>query len=203
MRQSAFTLLRAAGRGPKSLRRAIARSQIAATSAVCSAGDLSWTALFMVTMLWGYGDRDKAGPTKLFLSLTTPKADSIIRASAEHVRGSGDFLPALDEIWKLDQCGFSYGTKWLFAVGLSCPYSIRPLVMDSNVAAALCELRGRNLAEALYGVSAWRRAEVKAGYARYCADMGNWAAVLKCRSDQIERFLYENSSKKRISRLRD
>lgn len=178
----------------------ISRSQLASVARQCTDGTLDWKVLFLVTMLWGFGDGDKAGSTKLFMSMQTPNSDQIIHDSARMVL-TGQLTDALATIWKLNQCGYSYGTKWLFAVGTASTNSLKPVVLDRKVVDALRLLLGSEEAEKRYQVSSVGRsttikaAQAKAGYIRYCQDMNQWALALspQCSAAQLERFLFESN----------
>ena len=177
----------------------ISRSDIKDLSIACKNNDQSWATLFVVTMLWGYGESDDSGPIKLYFALKTNNADQIISKTAEYV-AKADLVNAFIKIRELDEIGGSFGTKYLFAVGQAYEHMPIPLVLDSKIIKALRNLWGESDAEKLFELkkqpyiysSAIKTAAV--GYVAYCAIIQKIAEQLNepTTPEHLEQFLFED-----------
>lgn len=153
--------------------------------------------LFVATMIWGFGDKDEAGPVKLFLAVRTPGFDDTLKKCAEEV-AQGHLACAFCSIRELNEIGPSFGTKFLYALGVSSQLKVKPLVLDGVVTKALQrgmgedEANRRFLLDKLYYTSAKAKAEAGKAYQHYCESMSQWAKDLDdgITSEQLELFLF-------------
>ena len=150
----------------------------------------NWTRVYILAMLWGYGASTgqpaKDGPAKLYLSLRTQDARNIIeRAAGEIIQGNleAGFTHFCIGESKLKEVGVSFGTKFLFAVGLvGNAVDVKPLVYDARIHKSL---------EALdynYPAPSGLRA---ADYVRYCNLMSWLAKQINADAGQLEQLLFE------------
>lgn len=161
-------------------------------------GEKQWPTLFVATMIWGYGENDDSGPVKLFRAVTTDKAKDIIEHSARLVC-DGKIRDGFVRIRDLQDIGASFGTKFLFACGLSKKDDItpNPLVLDRILANALKSLYGKDEADKRFDLGARdysysSRALERAGdgYMSYCTEMKELASQIHCDVYQLELFMF-------------
>ena len=181
-------------------RREISRDNLKQLATSCQIGSNRWSTLFVVTMLWGYGENDDSGPVKLFFALVkTPNAERVIDATANYVN-DGDLANAFIKIRDLRMIGTSYGTKFLFAVGLGSQVDPKPLVLDNKLTKALCNWWGKEVADKQFDLLVKDRSNPKGlqraakGYMAYCSEIQVIANKLNppCPPEQLEQFLFEN-----------
>jgi hypothetical protein len=177
----------------------VSRDDIKTLAAVCNNKTQGWPTLFTISMLWGYGQNDKAGPVKLFFALNTNGAEDIINETAMYVI-QGNLAKAFVAIRGLDEIGPSYGTKFLFAIGQAYQLQPQPLVLDDRLAEALRNWWGEDEADTRFALKDRRRLSSKAkqraveGYVEYCREIQNLAGQLNPVSspEQVEQFLFES-----------
>ena len=173
--------------GPRS---AIARESLE-RSRNSGSGGLNWMEIYILSMLWGYGETNgrpaKDGPTKLFVSLATPDSNEIICQAAKFIC-DGDIKAGFELFCAgdrhLEEVGVAFGTKFLFAVGLTVPNAqVKPLVFDSRI---------KNSLEALgYEINALDATE----YLVFCREMADIATRITVPVDKLEQFLFEANGK--------
>jgi hypothetical protein len=176
----------------------ISRADIKTLADECKAKAKSWPTLFVISMIWGYGERDDSGPVKLYFALNTNNAEVIINETAEHI-AKGNLKNAFVKIQELNEIGGSFGSKFLFAVGQAYQSKPQPLVLDSKLIRALCNLWGYeadklfNLKEQSYN---YRKGRERAalGYVAYCDALQSIAQHLTTpiAPEILEQFLFEN-----------
>jgi hypothetical protein len=179
---------------------AISREDLWVMSAAAHGGAISWSSLFMATMIWGFGAKDERGPVKIFLAIHTPGAAQIISDTVACVYEC-QLAEALVSIRRLDEIGTSFGTKFLYAAGLGCLFDPKPYVLDSKVIKALRHGLGENVANDRFGLSAVASTHKSGietaanGYANYCSALKEWANGLGdgINPEQLELFLFQNS----------
>jgi hypothetical protein len=178
----------------------VSRADLATMSVAAKNGTLGWDSLFIATMIWGYGNSDKGGPTKLFLALETPDATNIIADAAALVLQAS--LPgALVCIRRLDETGISFGTKFLYAAGMASSVRPKPLVLDRKVITALQHGLGEAIANEQFGLNAAYHSHeagierASNGYASYCAALDDWANRLGSgiTAEKLELFFFEKA----------
>ena len=175
----------------------ITRDDLRNLATDCSTSKKAWSVLFIVTMLWGYGEKDDSGPVKLYFALKTPDASRIINNTAGLI-SLGKLTEGFLEIRKLNEIGGSYGTKYLFSVGLAFNLNPRPLVLDRKVEKSLKALWGDDAEKYFrlkertytYEKGAMRAAD---GYLKYCIALETAAAKLTNPVTPVllEQFLFE------------
>jgi hypothetical protein len=144
----------------------------------------NWPVVYLLTMLWGFGKRDKAGPAKLFVSTKTPDVAGKIVTVAELVL-AGNLVAAFNGFCvngggsKLREVGKAFGTKFLFVAGMQLPPTvIRPLVFDDNIKKALAALRA-HFPDHLNAVNfPWFKVRNGAEYEAYCTCINETAAAM-------------------------
>lgn len=158
----------------------------------------NWPAVYLLAMVWGFGSvvdtPAKDGPAKLFVSTQTTGAEERIIRTANLVLG-GNLQDAFGGLCKADganklrQIGSSFGTKYLYAVGLRNPADAnpKPLVFDARVKRSLRALPG--------GPPAWLPMNQPNHYHDYCACMGESADILgdAWTAYNLEQLLFEHN----------
>jgi hypothetical protein len=170
------------------------------------ASSVDWIEVYILTMVWGFGASDDGGPYKLRTSLRADRAKQKIEETAEMVL-KGELCRAFDHFCTakgeghLPETGESFGSKFLYAVGLNSrwkdlKYEYQPLVFDSKIIASL------------NGVLAYWPKRFKGNgepyknnkpvydgglYRQYCEDIANQASRLKMTSTALEQSLFENN----------
>jgi hypothetical protein len=154
--------------------------------------EAAYCRLFFAAMLWGFGRRGY-GPTRVKWMRTgkKPVTDALLRQAAELV-GSGDpaeALRRLDATW----LGVSFGTKYLYVVGLAYELRPRPLVLDLNVERALRKLAVAEDFDAAQFARAHNREIIRSGsaYYRYTELLAAWGEAIGCPADHVEYFLFK------------
>jgi len=136
-------------------------------------------------MLWGFGETAKDGPAKLFVSTQTQLAEAKLTRVANQVL-AGNLAAAFDDFCltegssKLKQVATSFGTKFIFAVGMGLHRNaIRPLVYDGRIGAAIKSLKTHFPAEMTRAIFPWLE-DVKCGtnYLAYCACINETAVLM-------------------------
>jgi hypothetical protein len=189
----------------------VTRADLRSISDQCARRESGWPSLFCLTMLWGFGENDKAGPVKLFEALRTinseePIAERCITKAACLAR-SGDYRSSLEEIMKLDESGPSYATKFVYSVAASRDNGLKALILDSKVGKALREFN-MDGAMARYGLSENGSPNKQSliqpeRYQTYCSDMGYWATELDCDPEQLEYSFFVKTQSKDPSEKAD
>jgi hypothetical protein len=144
----------------------------------------NWPVIYLLTMLWGFGERDKAGSAKLFVSTKTPDVAGKIVAVAELVL-AGNLVAAFNGFCvnggdsKLHEVGKAFGTKFLFVAGMHLPPdAIRPLVFDENIKKALAALRAQFPHDLDAMAFPWFDVNNGAEYESYCSCINEAAAAM-------------------------
>jgi hypothetical protein len=94
--------------------------------------------LFLAAMAWGWGSVGY-GPTRVKAVLSQPGAMNRLAAIVDTVRnrGAGEGWTALLAEHKVPGLGMAFGTKLLYFAGYRVCPSLRPLILDARVRAAL------------------------------------------------------------------
>ncbi len=185
--------------------RPLRRSDLRKVSISCQRDQngFTWPCLFVVTCLWGFSNKDKAGAVKLFYAMRTPKSREIIITTAEKTL-VGQLGEAFQEIRNLEQIGASYASKFLYAVGTSNPnLAPSPLVLDSIVNRGLQRIIGKEIAADAFAFNHDCRTLAAAGYVNYCNAMARWATSLSkhvgssLSSEDLELLMFIEGKSKR------
>lgn len=165
-------------------------------------------AVYLLAMLWGYGSTGnkpaKDGPAKLFVSTQTDGALAKLELVANFVMVGGlakafDLFCLPNGDCKLRETGPSFGSKFLYAVGLALDDDIqtRPLVFDSRIDRSLKALM--NLApvndQNRVAMEEWIRMTTGEHYAAYCACMAETAPLINqaWSAYVLEQLLFEHN----------
>ena len=160
----------------------------------------NWPAVYLLSMVWGFGETNgrpaKDGPAKLFVSTQTPQAAQRINNAAGRVlagdlAGAFDSLCVIDGASKLSEIGPSFGTKFLFAVGmhlalfLPTQNPIRPLVYDARIKKALDKLFASFQANMPAQDFLWMDVKEGVHYEAYCACISESATLMNRNSRAV------------------
>jgi hypothetical protein len=179
--------------------RVISRAHLKAVASSCQQGRESWPSLFVLAMLWGYGENDDSGPVKLFFALGDPEQERIIEHTATQLL-AGQLSTALLTIRELPKIGTSYGTKFLYAAGSVSIHAPSALVLDENIVKALRRVWGQECADTLFHLKAMKytyakgKSRAATGYVAYCQTMEAVGAELDVEPAKLEQFLFENAA---------
>ena len=156
-------------------------------------------ALFLATMIWGFGDTNY-GPWR-----TRRMLDDLARQKATgtdalgltlHRLRDGDLMAAYRG-FDVEWCGPPFVAKFFYAVGLGMDVYPMPLILDSVVATSLWVLaldRALDIRQYVKGVDASGKGSVTRypeGYVRYVRLLHEWGQALGCRADAVEMFLFD------------
>jgi hypothetical protein len=180
----------------------ISRCAIEKAATACS---VDWVELYILTMVWGFGATDDGGPYKLRTSLCASGARNAIEGTAEMVL-RGELASAFDNFCtakgkgRLPETGESFGSKFLYAVGLNsrwkdCNFGYQPLVFDGKI---ISSLKGLGYWPERFKDNGKRYKNNKPVfdgglYVKYCEDIATEAARLHWPSTALEQSLFENS----------
>lgn len=151
--------------------------------------------LFLATMIWGFGTVGY-GPYRTHLMLADPAADQMLQETLERIT-VGDIIGSYRH-FKLNKCGPSFMTKFLYFIGLGMEeMNPKPLVLDSRVAKAfqiLINDEGLDFNDFIK-YSEDKKGGINVlwfpdGYINYLALIHLWSHEIQCRADTIELFLF-------------
>lgn len=166
-----------------------------------------WPAVYLLAMIWGFGETNgkpaKDGPPKLFVSTQTADvAIKLDKVAAEVVAGnlaaSFDAICTQDGGAKLRQMGTSFGTKFLFIVGMRLRQeAVHPLVFDRRIAKALLALRAGFPDDLNATDFPWFKVADGAEYQSYCSCIKETAALM----NKVEGGFYDQWDSYKLEQL--
>ena len=153
--------------------------------------------LFIATMMWGFGNNLSGpfgGAKKLDSMLHTENFEEKLRNLLDDMRNEVEIKSIFEEFiqregsYHIENCGTSYGTKFLYFVGKSLAnaginLSYFPLILDRNVAYILHLLSPEKFPEAPQEYNGEQ-------YKNYLEEMKEYAWEMECEPDQIELFFF-------------
>ena len=152
--------------------RVIARPFLAdlATKAHRSRADGDLVRLWVATMMWGSGTSYGRGPWRTAQGLADETLLTVLRVTLGHL-AEGNVQDAY-RAFKVDGCGESFFTKWLWAASLAEDRATpRPLILDDRVRGVL-SIANR-------GSASWKQPRGSNGYIRYIEHVSTVASMLR------------------------
>lgn len=156
-----------------------------------SRADEDLVRLWVATMMWGSGTSYGRGPWRTAQGLADEALLAVLRVTLGHL-AAGNVQAAYRE-FKVDGCGESFFTKWLWAASLAEDRPTpRPLILDDRVRGVL--------SIANEGSTSWKQPRGSNGYIGYLEHMSTTASLLRetigagMTSEKLEWLMFERQN---------